>query len=119
MGDLSLPINPVDLSTAMPLAAGSADLAKSLDGLKNSIDVKKAEKVAKDFESVLLHKLMESMQRTIPESGLLDSGITKQVQGIFWFYLAQEMADAGGVGLWRDIYSQMTDHATQAVEQSE
>ena len=113
MGDFSLPINSIDPAVTMP---GSALLAQGLDGLKNAA-AKDAEKAAKDFESVLLHKLMESMQRTIPDSGLLDSGITKQIQGIFWFYLAQEMADAGGVGLWRDIYQQMTDQAAPAVEQ--
>lgn len=61
------------------------------------------EKAAKDFESVLLHKLMEEMSRTIPESGLVNSGISKQIQGIFWSFLAEEVADNGGLGLWRDI----------------
>ncbi len=114
MGDFSLPINSIDPALAMP---GSALLAQGLDGLKNGVAVKDAEKAAKDFESVLLHKLMESMQRTIPDSGLLSSGITKQVQGMFWFYLAQEMADAGGVGLWKDVYRQMTAHTPPVGEQ--
>ncbi len=114
MGDFSLPINSIDPASSMP---GSALLAQGLDGLKNGAAAKDAAKAAKDFESVLLHKLMESMQRTIPDSGLLSSGVTKQVQGIFWFYLAQEMADAGGVGLWRDVYQQMTTHAAPVVEQ--
>ena len=76
----------------------------------------KAEKIAKDFESVLLYKLMEQMQRTVGESGLLSSGISKQVKGIFWFYLAQEVADSGGLGLWKDIYRQITssDQSSQA-----
>jgi len=59
--------------------------------------------VARDFESLLIHRLMEQMQQTVEESPLLDSPMTKQVQGIFWFYMAQEMAAAGGLGLWRDI----------------
>ncbi len=114
MGDFSLPINSIYPAVAMP---GSALLAQGMDGLKNVAAAKDAEKAAKGFESVLLHKLMESMQRTIPDSGLLNNGITKQIQGIFWFYLAQEMADAGGVGLWRDIYQQMTNQAAPVVEQ--
>jgi Rod binding domain-containing protein len=63
--------------------------------------------VARDFEAVLLHRLLEEMRRTIPESGLLESRITDQVQGLFWYYLAQEAADKGGLGLARELERQM------------
>lgn len=59
---------------------------------------------AKDFESVLLHRLLGEMRRTIPESGLFGDGISKQIEDIFWLYLAREMADKGGVGLWQELY---------------
>jgi Rod binding domain-containing protein len=81
-----------------------------------------AEKVAKDFESVLLHKVMEAMQQTIPESDFLSSGATRQVQGIFWMYMAQEVSQSGGIGLWKDIYRQITqmdpvDSSSSTMEQ--
>ena len=66
-----------------------------------------AEKAAKDFEAVLLHKIMESMSRTIPESGLFDSGASRQIEGLFWHYLAQEVSDQGGIGLWKELYNKM------------
>jgi len=65
-----------------------------------------AAQAAKDFESVLLYKVMEEMKRSIPESGLLDSGATQQVQDMFWFYLAQDVCQKGGIGLWRQIAAQ-------------
>jgi len=68
---------------------------------------KSVEKVAKDFESILLNKLMDSMSKTIPESGLFDSGTTKQIQGLFWHYLAGEVANQGGIGLWKNINRQI------------
>jgi len=70
----------------------------------------KAVKVAKDFEAVLLNKLMEAMQATVPESGLLEDGTSKQVQSIFWSYLSQNVADKGGMGLWKDLYRQLSAH---------
>ena len=70
----------------------------------------KAVRVAKDFESVLLNKLMEAMQATVPESGLLEDGTSKQVQAIFWNYLSRDVADKGGMGLWKDIYRQLSPH---------
>ncbi|MGB2823917.1 MAG: hypothetical protein WBF17_23260 [Phycisphaerae bacterium] len=66
---------------------------------------------AKDFESVLLHKLLEEMQNTIPESGLAGSGTTKQLHGLFWTFLAKDIADKGGLGLWKDLYSQWAGSA--------
>jgi Rod binding domain-containing protein len=69
--------------------------------------VGEAEQAARDFESVLLHRLLEEMRRTIPESGLLETAISDQVQGLFWFYLAQEIARQGGLGLWKDLAQQL------------
>ena len=62
-------------------------------------------KVGKDFESVLLTKLFEQVQASIEDSGFddEDSG-GQQVRGMFWLYLAQDVADKGGFGLWKDIY---------------
>jgi Rod binding domain-containing protein len=62
-------------------------------------------KVAKDFESVLLTKVFEQVQASIEDSGFdeEDSG-AQQVRGMFWLYLAQDIADKGGFGLWKDIY---------------
>lgn len=78
---------------------------------------------ARDFESVLLQKLMEAMSRTIPESGLVNSGTSKQIQSMFWSFLAEEVADNGGLGLWRDIQRyctgpSQTDSPAPTVEHS-
>lgn len=69
---------------------------------------------AKDFESVLLHKLMEEMQNTIPDSGLLGDGAMEQLQGMFWGFLARDVADKGGIGLWKDLYEQWAAPAGSA-----
>jgi len=62
------------------------------------------EQIAKDFESVLLNKLLDEMKNTIGDWGFDKDGICKQVQGIFWLYLVQDIANQGGLGLWKDIY---------------
>jgi Rod binding domain-containing protein len=66
---------------------------------------------AKDFESVLLNKLLEGMGDTIGEWGLNKDGVSKQVHGIFWLYLSRHIANNGGFGLWKDIYQAMTNSA--------
>jgi Rod binding domain-containing protein len=65
-------------------------------------------RIGKDFESVLLTKLFDQVQASIEDSGFddEDSG-AQQVRGMFWLYLAQDVADKGGFGLWKDIYQHM------------
>ncbi len=79
-------------------------LASSADGVANEDALRKA---AQDFESVLLHRLMEEMSRTIGHDELLSGPEMQQVQGIFWMHLAEDLADKGGMGLWKEIYRQM------------
>jgi len=68
------------------------------------------EQVAKDFESVLINKLLDEMKNTIGDWGFEKDGICKQAQGIFWLYLAQDIANQGGLGLWKDIYEFLTNN---------
>lgn len=79
--------------------------------------------IGRDFESVLLTKLFEQVQASIEDSGFdeEDSG-AQQVRGMFWLYLAQDVADKGGLGLGKDIYQhikQMEDVGglTRAVDE--
>lgn len=67
--------------------------------------------IAKDFESVLLHKLLEEMKNTIGDWGFDKDGVSTQVQGIFWLHLAREIANQGGFGLWKGIYKFVTRHS--------
>ena len=75
------------------------DLSK-IDGISEE----QKKQVAKDFESVLINKLLDEMKNTIGDWGFEKDETSKQVQGIFWLYLSREIADNGGLGLWKDIY---------------
>ncbi len=108
------PLHADSIATPLVSTTGINELAGRLNGLKRGRDLKAAERAAKDFESVLLYKLMEEMKRTVPESDLFSTGISKQVEGIFWYYLAQEVAKQGGLGVWREIYKDMMGTAAGA-----
>jgi Rod binding domain-containing protein len=98
----------------------AADTISSFSGLDNLGNIarkaaasdasqKQLEKMAKSFESVLLGKLLDEMKNSIPESGLFETPISKQVHDMFWFYLAQDIGEKGGMGLWKEIHHQMSD----------
>jgi Rod binding domain-containing protein len=86
--------------------------------LGNIQDAKKKQ-VAKDFESVLLNKLLDEMKDSIVDWGLEKDAASRQTAGIFWLYLGREIADNGGLGLWKDIYQFLSStEQANATEQS-
>lgn len=96
------------------LPAGPADLVARTPAIDagRKLDRAAARQAAHDFEAVLLRRVLAVMKESIPDSGLLSNGISRQVQDIFWMYLADEMAEKGGVGLWKEVYAQMAPHGS-------
>ena len=66
--------------------------------------VDKKEELAKGFESLLIGKLLDEVQKTMGKFSIAEDGASKQINGIFWQFLGQEMSENGGFGLWKDIY---------------
>ncbi len=79
------------------------------DSKLNSATDEKKKQIAKDFESVLLNKLFDQMSKSVGNWGFDKDGASEQVQGIFWLYLARDIANNGGMGLWKDIYKSLTN----------
>jgi Rod binding domain-containing protein len=72
------------------------------------ISEQKQKQAAKDFESVLLGKLLDEMKNTIGDWGFEENAASKQTEGIFWLYLGRYLGDNGGLGMWKDIYRTLT-----------
>ena len=76
--------------------------------ISNASEAKKKQ-FAKDFESVFINKLFDEMKNTIGSFGSEKDGPSEQIDGIFWLYLARDIADKGGFGMWKDIYKSLTN----------
>lgn len=87
---------PVDLESATPEAV--ADMS----------DLKKRE-LAKDFESILLTRLFSEVKASISASSFDEDSGSDQIHGMFWSFLAEDVADKGGFGLWQDLYQHFKD----------
>jgi len=72
--------------------------------------------VAKDFESILIHKMLESMRKTVPKSGLLDSFSLDMFESMMDQEIANEMAKNKGIGLSAMVYKQLTKLNEEKVE---
>lgn len=96
----------------------SGAVSPALEKMVKAEDASEAKKIqfAKDFESVFINKLLEEMKSTIGNWGLEKDEASKQVDGIFWLYLAQDMADNGGLGMWKDIYQSLDGMENKNIE---
>ena len=75
----------------------------------DAVPEEKKKQIAKDFESILLSELLDEMKNTIGDWGFEKDGASQQIEGIFWLYLARDIANNGGFGLWKDIYKFITN----------
>ena len=96
---LTTPVAPPNLLEHT--AAGKTGNLKS-SGVA-SADDKKTEKIARDFESVLLTKVLEEMQNTVSQFSTEEEAGSGQIKGLFTIFLARDMSDKGGLGLWKDL----------------
>ena len=104
--DIETPIFAGNVSSILPLS--------QLDKLnQDGMSEQEKEQIAKDFESLLLNKLLDEMKNTIGEWGFEKDGPSSQIQGIFWMYLARDIADNGGLGLWKDIYKTLPNNGSE------
>ena len=123
--DITLTASTVTSGT-LDQAAGAglsrkADNVQSFDATSDTD--KKTEKAAKDFESVLLTKVLEGMENTVNQFSAEDKEAgSEQVKGLFTLFLARDMADKGGLGLWKDLNAffkdmQKTNTTSQSVDE--
>ena len=69
---------------------------------------KEMEKVARDFESVFINKLFESMRKAIPKSDLLDSSAMDMYQTMMDQEMAKEMSKQKGMGMGEMAYNDLS-----------
>ena len=87
---------------------------KNLDRMRNQskfgqIDSEKdMEKVARDFESIFVNKLFESMRKGVPKSGLLDSSAMKMYQSMMDQEMAKLMSVGKGMGIGEMVYKDLS-----------
>ena len=105
------PLNPVQMQKNL----FSQMSEKNLERLRNSSSFgklnsdKDIEKVSRDFESIFLNKLLSSMRKTVPKSGLLDSFATDMFQSMMDEEMSKEMAKNKGMGMGEMIYNDLSN----------
>jgi flagellar protein FlgJ len=84
------------------------DIQRKLKGSHLETSSEELMSVAKDFESILINKMLESMRKTVPKSGLLDSFSTEMYESMLDQEIAKKMAKGKGIGLAKMVHQQLT-----------
>ncbi|MFP4213105.1 MAG: peptidoglycan DD-metalloendopeptidase family protein [Desulfohalobiaceae bacterium] len=84
-------------------ASGQAELQNAQQKLQNlqGQDSSKAEleQASKDFEALFIQKLWQQMRKTLPEDGMMRSGMQEKYLSMFDQEFSKKMTEAGGIGL--------------------
>ncbi len=87
---------------------------KNLQRLRSSSEFgrgasqKEMEKVARDFESVFINKLFESMRKAIPKSDLFDSSAMDMYQSMMDQEMSKELSKRKGLGMGEMVYNDLS-----------
>jgi len=61
--------------------------------------------IADTADGLMAARLSRALQR--PANDPKQAGASRQIRGMFWYYLAQDAARQGGLGLWKSIHEDM------------
>jgi hypothetical protein len=59
------------------------------------------------FLDIFLINLLDVIKNNFVKWDDVKDGTSKQMDGIFWMNLADELGGKGGLGLWKDIYKSL------------
>lgn len=98
----------MDISkTILTEAVLPPEVLPNVKGIENAPDEQK-KKLAKDFESLLIGRLLDEMNNTVGGWDEEDDQVFGQIKGIFNLYLSQHIGSNGGFGLWKQIYESLS-----------
>ena len=84
-------------------------------GLSSDKSDGKLKKACHDFEAIVLRQLLTDMRKSVPKTGLLDSGYAQDMyQSMQDDALVQALASGRGTGLADELYAQITSQMHSA-----
>jgi len=86
-----------------------ASLSKKNVGTGKSLNEKKLKEVCSQFEAIFLGFLFKQMRKAIPESKFFEKDLAYKIyEEKLYTVLAQKLAEAGGIGLSKMLYQELT-----------
>jgi Rod binding domain-containing protein len=115
MSGLSFPIPPAGGPNAtdalrdaqLKRLAGKDPDAKIGESHKEKLAA--AKRTAKEFESLLVTRMISAMRESVPDSGLTEDAASGQMKDMFWHFMGEEIGSSGGLGVWKQVLRQIQE----------
>ena len=105
----SLPPVQIEKNLFLQMSEKNLERLRNPSSFGNINSEKEIEKVSRDFESIFLHKLLTSMRKTVPKSGLLDSFAKDMFRSMMDEEISKEMSKNKGMGMGEMIYNDLSN----------
>lgn len=81
---------------------------KDMGQRADKTDEARLEKACKDFEAIILNKMLSSMRKTVPEGGLFEKSYGEKIyQSMLDEELSKKIAHGKGMGLGQLLFQQL------------
>ena len=82
---------------------------KNMAQTADKADEVRLEKACKDFEAIILNKMLSAMRKTVPEGGLFEKSFGEKIyQSMLDEELSKKIAHGKGMGLGDLLFQQLT-----------
>lgn len=99
----------IDPAQAQKAQSEAKNFKASLESAMSNQDKDKLKAACRDFESVFLNMMLQSMRATVPKSDFLGQNKGREMfESLLDQEVTKDMAKAGGVGLADMMFKQMT-----------
>jgi Rod binding domain-containing protein len=94
--------------TTAPVAMPNPSAAVAAAGAEDGDRAEQLRSVSRRFEAVFLHQIVKQMQETIQQASLDEEDESgEHVQSMYWSFMTDMMAEQGGLGFWKSIYTDL------------
>jgi flagellar protein FlgJ len=87
---------------------------RQLDGaqkLENKIQNDELKEACRDFEAIFIKQMLDSMKKTVPESGLLEGGMAEDIfEDMLYQEYATIISKSGDLGIAEMVYKQLSHY---------
>jgi murein DD-endopeptidase MepM/ murein hydrolase activator NlpD len=101
-------------------ASAQAELQSAQQRLQNLQEAggnrEELKQASQNFEALFIKKLWQQMRKTLPEDGMLRSGMQEKYLSMFDQEFSRKMAEAGGIGLSRMIMNSLEQGLDKGAE---
>lgn len=108
----------VQASISKKMSDRAIENARNFQSGNSTKTDKELKSVSREFESILVYKMLEAMRATVPKSELFGSFAMETFQSMMDQEVANEMSKTRGIGLADMIYKQLTVLDSKAKEQA-